>query len=237
MPVYASPGSRAGGCCQWESPACPDAPYCANNDACLQHLLPPPKTNDPGYERSGVHAFISIFEAAAARGIENAAIRAFNSTNVCPTCRPQPRPPDPCDQPTPAAAGSGAIFWDENSRTYQTFDATGGRQTVDPSRQAQLQIRRDLMTGVTTMVDQAGNRVEIDPNTVPPQGVWWSKSNGRLETSDGRGNPVAFGDPRSADFRFHNLLRGFRIELEEATKRVIMTHQQSGRSVTFDPRP
>ncbi len=236
-PSYTGGGPSPRACCPWDSSSCPDVPNCSNNDACLQHSLPPARNYDSGYERGGVHSFISIFEAAAARGIENATIRAFNSTNVCPTCRPQPPPSDPCAPPTAVAAAPGAIFWDENSQTYQTFDAQGGRQAVDLRQHAELQVRRDLVTGVTTTIDQAGNRVAVDPSSVPLQGVWWSTTNGRLETADERGNPAAFGDPRAPGFRFQKLVEGFTIELEEATKRVIMTHVQSGRSFTFDPRP
>ena len=87
------------------------------------------------------------------------------------------------------------------------------------------------------MIDEAGNRVQVDPSSLPPQGIWWSLTNGRLETEDALGNPVAFGDPRAPGFRFQNLVDRFKIELEEATKRVIMTHKQSGRSFAFDPGP
>jgi len=39
---------------------------------------------DPVYTPGGVHAFVTLFNEAAARGVENATIRAFNGTMVAP---------------------------------------------------------------------------------------------------------------------------------------------------------
>lgn len=111
------------------APAIPYRPPCDNrdlpcrpNDACVLKRLPPVEDEPSSFGPGGVNSFINIFSAAVARGVENATIRAFNSTQVCPSyqkcppceclpCQEQPdlrgcapaanRPPaQPC-QPTP----------------------------------------------------------------------------------------------------------------------------------------
>lgn len=42
-------------------------------------IVPPPR---PGYTPQGVTAFAKLFQAAAAKGVENAMVRGFNATQV-----------------------------------------------------------------------------------------------------------------------------------------------------------
>ena len=59
------------------------------------------------YTPQGVHTLVTIFQAGVSRGIENVAIRAFNSTRTCPDCDqgqcdkhgPQPKEAEPKTQP------------------------------------------------------------------------------------------------------------------------------------------
>jgi hypothetical protein len=44
------------------------------------------------YSEAGLKAFVTLFRDAAAKGVENATVRAFNATKVAPDCVD-------CDQP------------------------------------------------------------------------------------------------------------------------------------------
>ena len=263
-------GAPSGPACNsWETPGCTPVPNCGG-DACVRHPVPPPRPYDMSYQHAGVDSFIRVFEAGVARGIENATIRAFNSTRICPTCNHPPQTTEPCPpapsasyEPTslpeqnppvsfaarstgskrfeqPPAGASQAprptIYWHEPSQSYRQLDAFGRTQQIDPAQLPQLHIRRNVVTGVTDLRDEMGNQWQVDPETVPPYGVWWNLPNRRLETIDSQGNLTAFGDPRSRGFRFRSLTDRFTIEIEEVTKRVILTHNASGRSFAFEPR-
>ena len=66
---------------------CPAVADCTQNDECITLRLPPLANSQPGYTCQGTYAFTNLFAAAAARGVENATIRAMNATRVCPTCK------------------------------------------------------------------------------------------------------------------------------------------------------
>lgn len=62
-------------CCPSSAPCCHDARICIRAG------------NAPGcYSEAGVRAFMTLFRAAAEKGVENAAIRAFNATTVAKPC-------------------------------------------------------------------------------------------------------------------------------------------------------
>ena len=56
---------------------------CSQHDACIVY---PICSRHVALTAVGVDAGISVFEAGAIRGMENAAVRAFNATRVCSTC-------------------------------------------------------------------------------------------------------------------------------------------------------
>lgn len=66
--------------------ACPPARPCRDATICVR------PTSRPCYTPEGVNAFVALFRDAAEKGVENAAIRAFNSTRVAPAA-PQAGPP------------------------------------------------------------------------------------------------------------------------------------------------
>lgn len=95
------------------SRACPqDIPVC-DQDVRLQIQLPSILSSSGGYTTAnsarysarGVNTFLTIFNLAAARGMENAAVRAFNSTETCDTCKDCPSDTSP---PTAAPQPAGA---------------------------------------------------------------------------------------------------------------------------------
>ena len=66
------------------SPNCPKC--CVKTDACIYFRLPAIYRPDPVLKPEGVYAFDAILSIGAARGFENAAIRAMNVTRACPDC-------------------------------------------------------------------------------------------------------------------------------------------------------
>ena len=67
-------------------PRCPtDIPCRENRDGRLYLLLPPIEPSAAiGYTPEGLSTFMTVFHNAAARGVENATLRAFNATRNCP---------------------------------------------------------------------------------------------------------------------------------------------------------
>jgi hypothetical protein len=64
--------------------ACPPVPCCCEDArVCIQVEI-----SKACYTEAGVRAFVSIFQEAAIKGVENATVRAFNSTKVVPDCVP-----------------------------------------------------------------------------------------------------------------------------------------------------
>ncbi len=213
-------------------PACPPPAPCGD-DACLQYFVPPAPRHDPGFEPAGVHSLLSVFEAAAARGVENAMIRAFNSRRVCPTCQPQP-PWDPCHDAPPGLQPPLAL---PRPASYPQTDHSGLHAFSEPRQFPAQQQSHHTITGITPLFDTTNARHPVDPPAAgPPQGVWWNASRGRLETTDAAGNEVAFGDPAAPDFRFGRLIETFRIELDVTTKQVKLTHRQSRQAFVFAAR-
>jgi len=72
---------------------CVDVPCCQAGDAHIKYRVKIPQSKEGNYTAQGVNAFITIFSAAAARGMENAAVRAFNGTSVCTDCKDCPEFP------------------------------------------------------------------------------------------------------------------------------------------------
>ncbi len=68
--------------------ACPNVPCCPTDASVIVIVEQPAAV----YSEAGLRAFASIFSSAATKGVENATIRAFNATKVCPPCKP-------CDEP------------------------------------------------------------------------------------------------------------------------------------------
>jgi hypothetical protein len=63
-------------------PICPPVPCCCEDARiCIIEEAPP-----VCYTEAGLNAFVAIFRGAAAQGVENATIRAFNATKVVPDC-------------------------------------------------------------------------------------------------------------------------------------------------------
>jgi len=63
-------------------PGCPPVPCCCQDaKVCIAV-----QTGPVCYTASGVTAFTALFRDAAAQGVENATIRAFNATKVVPAC-------------------------------------------------------------------------------------------------------------------------------------------------------
>ncbi len=84
-------------CCQeYRLENCPQVKPCRNNDACVIVKLPPISRQDAAFTYNGTHSFLQIFSNAAARGVENATIRAMNATKVCPTCESSHDPQQHC---------------------------------------------------------------------------------------------------------------------------------------------
>ena len=83
-------------CCLYAPEHCPAVADCAGQDACIIIHLPPIEYSQATYTAQGTCAFATIFSAAAARGVENASIRAMNATRVCPTCNLPHSPTTPC---------------------------------------------------------------------------------------------------------------------------------------------
>jgi hypothetical protein len=77
---------QAGQTCSEYTPNCPVVKPCDSSDACVVFAVSSRQAN---FTARGVHSFASIFSAAAARGVENATIRAMNATEACATCTPQ----------------------------------------------------------------------------------------------------------------------------------------------------
>ena len=77
------------GTCEIGKPSagCPDVPCREDLDACIYLAVPSVRPSDPTYSAGGVFAFDSIFSSAAARGVENATIRAMNATKACPDAK------------------------------------------------------------------------------------------------------------------------------------------------------
>ena len=67
---------------------CPPVPCCCEDArVCVIEEVAP-----VCYTEAGLKAFVTLFRDAAAKGVENATIRAFNATKVAPDCVD-------CDQP------------------------------------------------------------------------------------------------------------------------------------------
>jgi hypothetical protein len=61
---------------------CPPVPCCCEDARiCIIEEVPP-----VCYTEAGLQAFVAIFRGAAAKGVENATVRAFNATKVVPDC-------------------------------------------------------------------------------------------------------------------------------------------------------
>lgn len=80
--------------CDVPEPICPPPPVCCKDaKICIR------VDNDTVcYTEKGLYAFVGLWREAAAKGIENATIRAFNATNVAPPCAPCEKLPN--DKPT-----------------------------------------------------------------------------------------------------------------------------------------
>jgi hypothetical protein len=67
---------------------CPPVPCCCQDARiCVSAEL-----SRVCYTEAGVRAFITLFQEAAVKGVENATIRAFNATKVVPDCVPSGAP-------------------------------------------------------------------------------------------------------------------------------------------------
>jgi hypothetical protein len=61
---------------------CPPSPCCCvDATVCVVEEVAP-----VCYTEAGVRAFVTLFRDAAAKGVENATVRAFNATKVAPDC-------------------------------------------------------------------------------------------------------------------------------------------------------
>ncbi len=73
---------------------CPPVPCCCEDATiCIIEESPP-----VCYTENGLRAFAAIFRGAATRGVENATIRAFNSTKVVPDCVDCDKDKKACDK-------------------------------------------------------------------------------------------------------------------------------------------
>ena len=98
QPVPAQPQAQVNDCCKLHTPeGCPPVKKCDKQDACVTLRIMPLDDSHPALTYKGTHAFLNIFGAAAARGVENATIRAMNAAKVCPSCDPQGNPTEHCD--------------------------------------------------------------------------------------------------------------------------------------------
>ena len=98
-------GCSKSGECEIGKPSggCPDVPCREELDACIYLAVPSVRPSDPTFSAVGVFAFDSIFSSAAARGVENATIRAMNATKACPDAKDCNKKKD-CDKKDPAEA-------------------------------------------------------------------------------------------------------------------------------------
>lgn len=135
--------SRDRSCCKEITPkGCPEVPACGKQDACAILRVPSIDQPPPSLTSNGAHAFASIFAAAAARGVENALIRAMNATQVCPACalegrrqcehrgRAADNPPPSVEQPQPPAENGGTATEPgsgDTSRADEDSDAAATR--------------------------------------------------------------------------------------------------------------
>jgi len=144
-------------------PTCGPLPCCVNHrkDACVRITLNIPSSTAPVYSSQGVNTFIGIFSAAASRGVENVAIRAFNVTSLCPPCADCPE--FPCDWQI-VMLGNRQVATSATSGL--AFDLTSRRQ-VDPatgmeSNPQRFQLNIHPQTNRWFLTDLAGPQ--------PPQG-------------------------------------------------------------------
>jgi len=49
------------------------------------------ETSKVCYTQAGVRAFVALFREAAAKGVENATVRALNATRTIPDCKERDR--------------------------------------------------------------------------------------------------------------------------------------------------
>jgi len=74
--------AKSTSCCAKRN--CPPAPRCCRDAVVCVRIVKPQVCYTP----EGVHAFLAVFKAAAEKGVENATVRAFNSSRVAPPCKP-----------------------------------------------------------------------------------------------------------------------------------------------------
>lgn len=218
---------------------------------------PPPDRRPPEQHRSWVAGFIEVFQHGVAQGVENATIRAMNNVSVHPI---QPACGTSCEHvlpgtslgeslppPRPAATGSlgpwapepvaaplegPIIFWDHGRADFVILDPQGRRQPLDTTRHPEITVRRNLITGVTTVDSPQGISRLIDPTTIPPRGLWWNRTAKRLETTSSNGSTIEFSPNQQG---FADLTDAFDLELEAGTLRTILTHRVSGVQFYFLP--
>lgn len=112
---------------------CGPTPCFQSEDSCINIRMPVIHSEvaiRPNLTTEGTNAFVNIFGIAAARGVENATIRAMNATKVCPTgknCQ------FPCDW-LKAKVGDKNVVFDPDGNA---FDLLTGDQ-VDPITGAKL---------------------------------------------------------------------------------------------------
>ncbi len=63
---------------------CPDVRPCGRHAGTCSRL-----PQHPWFTEAGLQSFMAVFTHAATQGVENATIRAFNSSQVAPPCEPK----------------------------------------------------------------------------------------------------------------------------------------------------
>lgn len=169
---------------------------CQPDDACVLKRLPPVEDVPSSYAPGGVNAFINVFSAAVARGVENATIRAFNSTQVCPSY--QHCPPCeclPCQQQTHANGHAG----------------NGSRQASPPCGQLPEGYRHQPIPAAS-----AAGRRPVCATEFPV--VFWDGASRAYLTLDAQGRRRKFDPEKHPELRVRlNLVNGLTtVEDEQA---------------------
>lgn len=163
-------------CCKTgTSEECGKIPCCNQKDACIRYTVSVRQRIDNSYTADGVTSFIAIFNAAAARGVENATVRAFNATKACPECKdcPEEKPCGKCGK-CPEFPCGWQVTIINNQKIVRlgrmAFDVETGKQVLpdgSPNPNFQFELRRHPKTKKTYIEWVRWLDANMTPQTLP----------------------------------------------------------------------
>ncbi|HEX8200140.1 MAG TPA: hypothetical protein VF590_06605 [Isosphaeraceae bacterium] len=197
----ASAGAGRIGVVATPDPLCPqDVPCYSTRDAVIYLRLPPIQSHagrSPHSEFSadGLNTFVTLFHSAAAKGVENATIRAFNAARACPdgkncdqtqapgapaggqvplgeamTGQPQPTELTPVNAPAGQPSGVQAMGEIQPPGAAQAGGAqTSGPAATSPPLQVEPPPPR-IQTVPRTLNEQPAQPPPSQPGATPPPG-------------------------------------------------------------------